>query len=83
MLLSAAGRINAALTFVPADGHAMRQAGVTAAGLACCGRIVNHLLGNWLLNSSCGERHTVENGRRIDFGVGGLTCEGEIDVATK
>ena len=80
MLLSAA-RVNAALTFVPADGHAMRQAGVTAAGLACCGRIASYLLCNWLLNSSCVERHTVENGRRI--GVGVLTCEGEIDVATK
>ena len=81
MLLPAAGRVNAALTFVPADGHAMRRAGVTAAGLACCGRIASYLLCNWLLNSSCVERHTVENGRRI--GVGVLTCEGEIDVATK
>ena len=81
MLLSAAGHVNVALTFVPADGHAMRQAGVTAAGLVCCGCIANYLLCKWLLNSSCVERHTVENGRRI--GVGVLTCEGEIDVATK
>ena len=62
--MPAAGRVNATLTCVPADGHAMRQLEVAAAGLACCGRLANYLLRDWLLNSGCVERHTVENGRR-------------------